>query len=173
MRWYSEFSMAKIADLNFRHRIFLATYRFRRIDPVPWTPLKKPVQECRVALVTTAAFHGPDQEPFDEDVKGGDPSFRILPAPPPGESITRLDLRIAHRSDAFDPAGIESDKNMGLPLDRLRELEAEGKIGSVAPRHLSFMGSITAPGRLASRTAPQAAAMLQEDQVDVVVLCPV
>jgi D-proline reductase (dithiol) PrdB len=82
-------------------------------------------------------------------------------------------LRIAHSSDAFDARGIEADRNLALPLDRLRELAAQRVIGSVAPRHFSFMGSITAPGRLIARTAPEAAAMLREDGVDAVLLTPV
>jgi D-proline reductase (dithiol) PrdB len=46
-------------------------------------------------------------------------------------------------------------------------------IGNVAPRHLSFMGSITAPGRLRTETAPEAAGLLVEDGVDVALLVPV
>jgi len=43
----------------------------------------------------------------------------------------------------------------------------------VNQRHLSFMGSITAPGRLMRRTAPEAARALQADGVDVALLVPV
>ena len=42
-----------------------------------------------------------------------------------------------------------------------------------APRHISIMGSITAPGRLVSRTAPEIAALLRQDAVDAVLLVPV
>jgi hypothetical protein len=35
------------------------------------------------------------------------------------------------------------------------------------------MGSITAPGRLTSRTAPEAAQLLVDDRVDVALLVPV
>jgi D-proline reductase (dithiol) PrdB len=73
----------------------------------------------------------------------------------------------------FDHAGIRRDPNVAFPLDRLRELAAPGEIGEVSPRHLSFMGSITAPGRLASRTAPEAAQLLVDDQVDLALLFPV
>ena len=62
---------------------------------------------------------------------------------------------------------------MGLPLDRLRELEGCGLIGSVAPRHISVMGSITAPGRFVSRTLPAVAEILVEDGVDVALMVPV
>jgi D-proline reductase (dithiol) PrdB len=65
------------------------------------------------------------------------------------------------------------DPNLAFPLDRLHELEARGRIGSVAPRHLSFSGSITAPGSLIRDTAPQAAGLLAEDAVDVALLVPV
>jgi D-proline reductase (dithiol) PrdB len=82
-------------------------------------------------------------------------------------------LRIAHRSDAFDVRGIETDKNLAIPLDRLKSLAREGVIGEVAPRHFSFMGSIAAPGRLIARTAPEVARALLDDAVDAVLLTPV
>jgi D-proline reductase (dithiol) PrdB len=82
-------------------------------------------------------------------------------------------LRVAHKSDAFDHTGVETDKNLVLPLDRLRELAAERMIGEPAPRHFSFMGSIPAPGRLVDQSAPEVAAKLRDDGVDAVLLTPV
>jgi D-proline reductase (dithiol) PrdB len=55
-------------------------------------------------------------------------------------------LKIGHKSDAFDHAGIERDKNLALPLDRLRELKTEELIGSLSERHVSRLAS-TAQGR--------------------------
>jgi D-proline reductase (dithiol) PrdB len=46
-------------------------------------------------------------------------------------------------------------------------------VGALNHRHFSFMGSITAPGRLISETAPAVAQLLQEDQVDAAFLVPV
>jgi len=43
----------------------------------------------------------------------------------------------------------------------------------VAPRHLSFCGAITAPGRLRKEAAPAAAQLLVDDGVDVALLFPV
>jgi hypothetical protein len=57
-----------------------------------------------------------------------------------------------------------------LPLDRLKSLAAERIIGTVAPRHFSFMGSIAAPGRLIAQTAPEVAQILLEDKVHAVLL---
>ncbi len=78
-----------------------------------------------------------------------------------------------HRSESYDHAGVQSDPNLAFPLDRLRELAADGRIGAVAERHLSFMGSITAPGRLVNESAPAAAQHFLEDGVDVALLVPV
>ncbi len=160
--------MARISDLPLRHRLLLRTYRWRRVDPVPLARLAKPLTATRVALVTTAGLVPPRDRPFDATVKGGDFSFRVISS---DANVSRLEEH--HRSDAFDHAGILRDPNVAFPLDRLRELAATGEIGEVAPRHLSFMGSITAPGRLARRTAPEAAQLLVEDQVDLALLFPV
>ena len=51
-------------------------------------------------------------------------------------------------------------------------MAARGEIGSLNGRALSFMGSITAPGRLVKETAPAAAALLAADGVDVALLVP-
>ncbi|MEA2325285.1 MAG: D-proline reductase (dithiol) PrdB, partial [Thermoanaerobaculia bacterium] len=66
-----------------------------------------------------------------------------------------------------------ADPNLAFPLDRLHELERDGRIGRVNKRHLSFMGSITAPGRLIRDSAPAAAELLVADGVDIALLVPV
>ncbi len=82
------------------------------------------------------------------------------------------ELEEYHRSNAFDYSGIESDRNLGMPLDRLRELARGGEIGELAPRHISIMGSITAPGRLIRHTLPVVSDLLVEDRVDIALLVP-
>jgi D-proline reductase (dithiol) PrdB len=160
--------MGDLSEFSLATRLFLRAYRWRRIDPVPWTPLERPLAHCRLALVSSAGLVTPGQPPFDEDVRGGDPSFREIPADADPRSL--IDT---HRSESFDHAGIATDANLALPLERVRELAASGRIGSVNRRHLSFMGSITAPGRLVRDTAPAAARALVDDGVDVALLVPV
>jgi D-proline reductase (dithiol) PrdB len=160
--------MAHLSDLKLTYRIYMTAYRYRQFDWQPGALLSKPLAESRIAMVTTAGLHLPDQPAFDETIKGGDWSYREIPA-----DVDLTSLRLAHRSDAFDHAGIERDKNLVLPLDRLRELAAEHVIGEPAPRHFSFMGSIPAPGRLMAQTAPEVAATLHDDHVDAVLLTPV
>ena|SRR5436190_23682039 len=160
--------MAELGELKFSTQLFLRAYPWRRIDPVPFAPLRKPLGECRVALVSSAGMVLPNQRPFDERLRGGDWSWREIPAETAVES-----LRDTHRSASFDHAGMRADPNLAFPLDRLREVAAEGAIGAVAPRHASIMGSLTAPGRLVARTAPDIADVFAEDQVDVALLVPV
>ena len=160
--------MGELREFSLAVRVFLRAYRWRRIDPVPWTPLPKPLAPCRLALGTGAGFVLPGQPPFDKSMRGGDWSYREIPGETRVEALNEF-----QRSEAFDHDGIRQDPNLGLPLDRARELVQRGRIGSVAPRHLSFMGSISAPGRLIRQSAPQAAQRLVADKVDVALLVPV
>jgi D-proline reductase (dithiol) PrdB len=160
--------MADSHELSLSLRAFLKAYRWRTIDPVPVAALSKPMGKCRVAVVSSAGFVVPGDEPFSESVRGGDFSFRVIPADADLQALEEH-----HRSDSFSHQGIEADRNMGLPLDRLHELAADQTIGDVAPRHISLMGSITAPGRLVSRTLPAVADILIEDRVDIALMVPV
>lgn len=160
--------MGDLNEFSLKLRLFLKAYPWRRIDPVPWAAPARPLSQSRVALVSSAAFVMPGQEPFDESVKGGDFSFREIPADADPSRLSE-----SHRSEAFDHAGIRADPNLAFPIERLRECEGEGRIGSLSPRHYSIMGSITAPGRLMRDTAPEIARRMAADAVDVALLVPV
>lgn len=155
--------MGDVSEFSFATRMFLRTYRWRRIDPVPCAPLRRPLEESRIALVTTAGFHLPDQPPFDHDTRGGDTSYRVIPND--ADVATLLE---SHRSETFDHSGVQADPNLAFPLDRLREMKLH-----LAPRHLSFMGSITAPGRLIAESAKSGAQLLVDDGVEAALLVPV
>ncbi len=160
--------MGDLSEFSLKIQLFLRAYRWRRIDPVPWTPLKKPLSECRVALVSSAGLVMPGQEPFDGGKRGGDPSFREIPA-----NVEVQSLVDTHRSRSFDHSGIRRDPNLAFPIDRLRELSESGRIGQVNRRHLSFMGSLTATGAFVRDTAPAAAKLFAGDGVDAALLVPV
>ena len=160
--------MGNLGEFPIKYKLFLTAYPWRRIDPVPWAPLKKPLEQSRIALISSAGLVAPGQEPFDDSIRGGDFSFREIPA-----DTDVFSLKDTHRSDLYDHAGLRQDPNLAFPLDRLRELVESGRIGSLNHRHLSFMGSITAPGRLIKKTAPPAARKMAEDGVDIALLAPV
>jgi len=142
-------------------------YPFVRPEGTPWAPLRKPLAECRLALVTTAGVHRADQPPFDMTDRDGDPTARAFPADTPRGRLT-----ITH--DYYDHAAADEDLNVVLPVDRVRELVAEGIVGALAPTCYSLMGHIN--GRhvatLASRTAPEVAGRLLADGADAVLLAP-
>jgi D-proline reductase (dithiol) PrdB len=159
--------MAKVSDMSLRNRLWYHRYRFRRIDPLPWASRGPRLERARVAVITSAGVHSPEDPPFD-DVKGGDYSYRWIHRDSSLEGLV-----CTHLSGAWDRTGVEADPNMALPLDRLKELQADGIIGEVAPRHASFQGGITAPMRLVRQTAPEVAQAMADDGVDVVLLTPV
>lgn len=160
--------MASFDELPLGYRLLVRAYPWRRVDPVPWTPLPVPVSSARIALVTSAALYRPGvDEPF-ERARGGDTSFRVLPEEAPLDALV-----VGQPSDAFDHGPIERDRNLGYPRDRLRELAAEGAIGAVAARHVSFNGSVTAPRRLVTRTAPAIVDVLRADAVDAALFVPI
>lgn len=160
--------MARLEELKPSHRLFMKAYRYRSVDWSPGAKLVKPLSEAKLALISTAGLHLRDQPAFDLTIKLGDASFREVP-----NNVDVQELRIAHRSSAFDQAGALKDRNLVFPLDRFRELVTRHEVGSLNHRHFSFMGSIIAPGRLVSESAPQVAAQLQDDEVDAVFLVPV
>jgi D-proline reductase (dithiol) PrdB len=155
-------------DLPLKYRLLLASYPWRRPDQVQPARLRRPITEARVALVTTAGLVPPGDLAFDLDRRGGDSSFRVIPAGTDPRALV-----VMHRSDAFDRRAIEADPGVAFPLTLLATMAGRGAIGAVAPRHLSFMGSITAPGRLRRDSAPAAAGLLAADAVDVALLVPV
>ena len=160
--------MAKLSDVVLKYRLLIQGYPFRRVQWLPGTHLSKPLNEARIALVTTAGFYLPDQTPFEQSFRHDDCSYREIPWGTPTSA-----LQIGQTSDAFDHAGIEADRNLTLPLDRLKELIDAGVVGGYAPRHFSIMGSIIAPARLISESGPEIASKLKADSVDGVLLAPV
>ena len=160
--------MGELSEFSLAVRLFLKAYPWRRIDPVPWTPLEKPLNQCRLALVSSAGLVLPNQQRFDDSIKGGDPSFREIPSD--ADVQTLIDT---HRSESFDHAGVHSDPNLAFPIDRVKELAASGRVGSVTRCHISFMGSITVPGRLLRDSVPVMASLLTEDAADVALLVPI
>ncbi len=144
-------------------RAYAANLPVPEFESTAFTPPSKPLSESRVAIVTSAAIHRPDDDPFTQ----GDTGFRAI------DRSTR-DLILGHWSPNFDRTGFQLDLNVVYPIDRLEELAADGVIGDVAPRHFAFAGNqpdtVT---ELRLDTGPNCAAELKRDGVDVVLLTPV
>ena len=156
--------MAPLRKLDPFSRFFMKLYRGERYEASPHKPLRLPLNECRVALITTAGFFLHGQPPFES----GDCSYREIPNATPTQALIN-----GHKSAAYDERGLETDPNLAFPLDRFKELETENKIGSLNHRHFSFMGSITKPDALITQSAPEVGRILKADSVDIAFLTPV
>ena len=159
--------------LPFLSRQVMQAWADRQRPPadVAWAPLAKPLSACRVALITTAGIAPRDGRPFDREGERqnpwwGDPSWRCL-----SNDVTERDVEVCHLH--VDRAPIEADLDVAFPLRRLSELAAAGEIGDVAANHYSIMGYILDARDLVTDTAPELAAHLAADGVDIVVLVPV
>ena len=133
----------------------------------PFTPLKKPLNLCRISLITTGGVHSKNQKPFDMADKKGDPSYREI-----SSDIAMKQLTITH--DYYNHADALADPNLVLPIEPLRELFQQGKVGSIGSRFFSFMGHIMERHieTLTHETAPEVAAALLSDGVDAAFLTP-
>ena len=160
--------MPRLATLSDVQRNMLQMYPCMEHDDAPWTPMRKPLSESRVALVTSAGLHLRGDNPFIMDPRGrGDYSYRVLPSSTPATEIIQ-----SHTSIGFDHTGIYRDINVTYPIDRLEELRDQGVIGSLADNYYSFMGAIRDADDLATKTGPEVARRMLDEGVEVVFLTP-
>jgi len=153
--------MARLEDLTPAMRQRLTELDSPKYDTSPFVT-GGPLARRRVAIVTSAALTARGERPM----LPGENIFHELPT-----SLAAGDLVMTHVSVNYDRTGFQRDINVAYPIDRLRELAADGTIGSVADRHYTVMGSNDpqAWGELADRMVTR----LKDDRVDAVVLSPV
>jgi D-proline reductase (dithiol) PrdB len=100
--------------------------------------------------------------------------MEIIKAPPALSAIP-FDTpfqRLRVRHGGYDIRGALADHNVVLPLDGLRQLQAEGNIGALADTAYAFMG-VCSQIRLLKQSGPQWVALLQEKEVEALLLVPV
>ena len=153
--------MARLEDIPEPTRTAVTNIPCPAFDTTPFVTGPK-LAERRVAIVSSAALIRRGDRPFDF----GSGEYRAVP----GHWDT-ADILMSHVSINHDRNGYRRDLNVLYPIDRLRELAAEGIIGSVAGTHFSVMGS-TDPAEMVE-SADGIAAALHADRVNAVVLCPV
>jgi D-proline reductase (dithiol) PrdB len=156
-----EVSLARIEDIAEPTRHHVLALDCPSFDTSPFIA-GRPLANRRVAMVTSAAIHprGTPVFPF------GSPEVRLLPA-----TLGAGDLVMSHVSINYDRSGFQADLNTIYPIDRLRELAAEGVIGGVADTHYSVMGSTDPRGM--AMTADQIVGQLRQERSDAVLLSPV
>jgi Glycine/sarcosine/betaine reductase selenoprotein B (GRDB) len=143
-------------------------YRWAHFVDVPFAPLRTSLARTRVALITTAAPFQPevgDQGP-GAPYNAGAKFYKVYSVPT--ESLP--DLRISHVG--YDRLHTSAeDINTYLPLARLKEAAAAGRLGALGPR---LHG---APTNRSHRVtieidSPELLRRCREDGVDAAVLVP-
>ena len=160
--------MADWDELPLTYRLMMRAYPWRRVSPTPWAPLRRPVTEARIAIVSSAGLYRAGIDRSFGTREGEDVTVRWLP-----RDVATMRLTMGQTSDAFNRAAVESDQELALPLTRLAELVTLGEVGSVAPHHVSFNGSMLSTGRFLRDSAPEVAQGLSVYQVDAALFVPV
>ena len=141
-----------------------APYGWHEADEAPpWTPLAKPLSECRVGMMTTAGTYVAGQEAyFYKD----DTSHRPIPSNTPVE-----DLRFSHLTENYLPDA-RRDPNCAFPIEPLQKLAMEGVIGGLADNFFSCMGAVYSKRRVDEEVAPAIYEAFAAEGVDVAYLVP-
>ena len=125
---------------------------------IPYTPLKRDLKECRIALVSTSGAYAEGMQPFSDN----DLTYRLIPSSAEAKKIRFV-------PGHFDTAPGGQDPNVMFPLDRLRELLSSGEIGKLADEYIS-MGLTTELRKLKEVVSWEIASTVMKLRPDVVVL---
>ena len=129
--------------LNAHYQSFgFPPYKWSVFKTTTWTPLEKPLEKARVALLCSSGLSRKDQPPYDP-LSRSDLTFREIPKDTPVEDLV---INYAY----YDHTDADKDINCVFPIERFRELEQEGFIGEF---HETAYG--LGMGRMYKRTALQ------------------
>jgi D-proline reductase (dithiol) PrdB len=171
-----------VDSFKYLPRIIAAFYQMTDRQPelpIPWTPLPRPLAECKFGLVTSGGlYHQGIEPPFDlerekQEPTWGDPTYRTLPA-----DIQQAEVGASHLH--INTRDVLEDVNILLPIHRFQELAAEGgkprgRIGGLAKHAYSFMGYQGFPSDTTAwqqTYGPQVAEKLKAEGVNCVLLTP-
>ncbi len=148
-------------------------YRSQGFPPYKWTlnetapliRLAKPLNRCRVAMLTSGGVSRKDTPAFNPQARN---DLRL-------DAVDRDTSPhfFAINDDYYNHADAERDINCIFPIERLRELASDGEVGEVAPHHYSgFMGRTYIRTAVVNEAAPALAQKLRDESVDAFVLVP-
>lgn len=148
-------------------------YRYAHFEEGPFTPLKKPVAESRLILISSAGMEilpddGPEPVPF-KGINIGDKSeveVLSIPSDIPTEKLKYITG--AHNraeSHMMDVDGF-------FPVTRLRELCDEGRIGSLADNYLRIRPCYSQRKTL-ELDAPEVLRRCREQEIEVALFAPI
>ncbi|SHK04849.1 glycine reductase [Hespellia stercorisuis DSM 15480] len=134
------------------------------VDRVAPAPPLKDLSTAKIALITSGGVvpqGNPDHIESSSATKWGKYSIAGM------DHADKADFMTVH--GGYDRAFITEDPDLCIPIDALRKLEKEGKIGKLMDYFITTTGTGTATNN-AKRFAEEYVPMLKEDGVDAVLL---
>jgi D-proline reductase (dithiol) PrdB len=142
-------------------------YEWAHFDEVPFTPLKRPLQDSRITLVTTAAPFQADKGPQGPRAPyNAGPKFYQVYS---GDTTKDHDVRIAHVAIDRKHTHME-DRQCWFPLPLMRRLAQEGRFQLAARFH--GVPTNRSQRHTLGVDVPELIARCQADGVDAAVLVP-
>lgn len=147
-----------------RGESFTTEFKMPVFDKVSPNPAVKDIAKAKIALVTSGGIvprGNPDHIESSSASKFGKYSIEGI------EDLTSETFETAH--GGYDPTYANEDPDRVLPVDVLRKMEGEGKIGSLYKYYYSTVGNGTAVAS-AKKFANDIVKELVADGVDAVIL---
>ena len=138
-------------------------YKWAYHQEVPFTPMKKPLSESRLGVLTTA-FFAEGKEPQ------GLPNFRNKqPYATPGDPVPNS----LYTNDVFWDRDATNMDDLGsyLPLKILKSLQEQGTLGSLSKRFYGIPTNYSQRRSLSDAT--EILKWCREDRVDAMLLVPI
>ena len=136
---------------------FERAYRWAHFDEVPFAPLAKPLAESKLALVTTSTIY----DRRESDPRHVDSASTVTPP----ERLFANDLAWDKKATHMD------DRASYLPIEPLRELAAQGRLGALAER-FHCAPTEYSQRRTRDADAPEILQRCRADGADIALLVP-
>ena len=133
------------------------------LDSPPFTPLSIPIEEASLALIASGGIYQRGQSAFHFK---DDLSYRLI-----NTEVSVDELRVTHF--AYDVRDARSDPNIVFPIEGLRNLVSEKKLGVLTPQAVTFMGGIYSARKVREELAPALVQQLRDQRADIALLVPV
>ena len=143
----------------------LKGYPFVENSRAPFTPARRAITMTNLAVIVSAGAYLDGTDPFNTTAPVGSLELREIPT-----DIDLKDLRFVTRG--YEPAFVQQDANVQVPLDRLREFASNRIIGQIAPAFWSFSGFIPDAATFVEKTIPQLLERLTRYDVQAALLIP-
>jgi glycine reductase len=151
--------MAKVTGAPFESEMVPTSF-----EPIPMPPAVKDLSKARVMLITDGGLvpkGNPDRIEGSAATRWGAYSIEGL------DDLKGDDYEISH--GGYDPRFVQEDPDRLVPLDAMREMEREGKIGKLHNEFLSTSG-LANPLSNTRRIGREMAEKVKKEGIDAVIL---